>query len=63
MNYLVRCLVLGCVVNLLLASGALYGQATPRPAELPDAPGRETVKKVCATCHPAEVVLGIRNDA
>ncbi len=58
MNYLVRCLALGCVVNLLLASGALYGQATPRPAELPDAPGRETVKKVCAACHPAEVVLG-----
>ncbi len=26
-------------------------------ADLPDAPGRDTVKKVCAACHPAEVVL------
>jgi mono/diheme cytochrome c family protein len=33
---------------------ALYAQG----AQLPDAPGRETVKKICAACHPAEVVLG-----
>ncbi len=44
--------------GLLLASSALLAQNPNRPAELPDAPGRETVKKVCAACHPAEVVLG-----
>ncbi|MBE7158758.1 MAG: cytochrome c, partial [Rhodospirillales bacterium] len=27
-------------------------------AELPDAPGHDTVKKVCSACHPAEIVLG-----
>jgi mono/diheme cytochrome c family protein len=27
-------------------------------ADLPNAPGRDTVKKVCSACHPAEVVLG-----
>ena len=58
MKCLVRRLALPLIANLLLASGALFGQATSRPAELPDAPGRETVKKVCAACHPAEVVLG-----
>jgi mono/diheme cytochrome c family protein len=35
-----------------MASASLFGQG------LPDAPGRDTVTKVCAACHPAEVVLG-----
>jgi mono/diheme cytochrome c family protein len=45
---------MGFGIHLMLASAMLYGQA----AQLPDAPGRDTVKKVCAACHPAEVVLG-----
>ncbi len=36
----------------------MYAQGPSRTAELPNAPGRDTVKKVCAACHPAEVVLG-----
>ncbi len=35
----------------------LSAQTKAGAAQLPDAPGRETVKKVCAACHPAEVVL------
>ena len=39
------------VLLLALCAGAIvYGQ-------LPDAPGRDTVKRVCGACHPAEVVL------
>lgn len=34
-----------------LFSPALFGQ-------LPNAPGRDVVKRVCSSCHPAEVVLG-----
>jgi cytochrome c oxidase cbb3-type subunit 3 len=45
---------IGFGVQLITASAALYGQA----AQLPEAPGQDTVKKVCAACHPAEVVLG-----
>ena len=35
----------------------LAGSLALIAADLPDAPGRDTVKKVCAACHPAEVVL------
>lgn len=45
---------------LLLAamgSAALYAQDQNHAAQLPDAPGRDTVKKICSACHPAEVVL------
>jgi mono/diheme cytochrome c family protein len=45
---------IGFGVHLILASAMLYAQA----AQLPEAPGQDTVKKVCAACHPAEVVLG-----
>jgi mono/diheme cytochrome c family protein len=39
------------IVPLLLSAAvAGYGQ-------LPDAPGRDTVKRVCGACHPAEIVL------
>lgn len=34
----------------LCASALVYGQ-------LPDAPGRDTVKRICGACHPAEIVL------
>ncbi len=39
---------------LVLPTAAVRAQA---PA-LPDAPGRNTVQRVCGTCHPATVVLG-----
>lgn len=50
-------LFLGCIFGVLWAS-VTYAQSVQRAAQLPDAPGRETVKKLCATCHPAELVLG-----
>ena len=43
--------------HLALGATALFSQPAQR-AQLPDAPGRDTVRKVCAACHPAEVVLG-----
>lgn len=43
---------------VVMGPGAIYAQSQTRPAQLPDAPGRETVTKICAACHPAEVVLG-----
>jgi cytochrome c oxidase cbb3-type subunit 3 len=46
-------------VSALLAATALHSQTANRPVrELPDAPGRETVTKICAACHPAQIVLG-----
>ncbi len=42
----------------LMTAGMIAAQTGERPAQLPDAPGRETVKKVCGACHPAELVLG-----
>ncbi|MGI8962371.1 MAG: c-type cytochrome [Bryobacteraceae bacterium] len=48
---------LACMVGVLLTSVA-YAQGVNRAAQLPDAPGQETVKKICAGCHPAELVLG-----
>jgi mono/diheme cytochrome c family protein len=44
--------------SVVLASMALDAQGVDRTAQLPDAPGRETVRKICAACHPAELVLG-----
>jgi mono/diheme cytochrome c family protein len=43
--------------SLVLAGMGLHAQGD-RAAQLPDAPGRETVKKICSGCHPAELVLG-----
>jgi hypothetical protein len=40
-------LALACMFGVLLAS-ALYAQNVDRAAQLPDAPGRDTVKKLCA---------------
>lgn len=45
-------------IAAVAGSATLYGQAASRAAQLPDAPGKDTVQKVCAACHPAEVVLG-----
>jgi cytochrome c oxidase cbb3-type subunit 3 len=49
--------VLECTFSLVVGGMALYAQGD-RSVQLPDAPGRETVKKICAACHPAELVLG-----
>ena len=46
------------VVSAIVAWRALYAQTAGTHAELPDAPGRDTVRKVCGACHPAQVVLG-----
>ncbi len=50
-------LTTGLFFTVVIGSVALSAQTRPGAAELPDAPGRDTVKKVCAACHPAEVVL------
>jgi mono/diheme cytochrome c family protein len=50
-------LALASVFGALLAS-IVYAQGANRAAQLPDALGRETVKKLCAACHPPELVLG-----
>jgi mono/diheme cytochrome c family protein len=47
----------GVFFSVIIGSVALSAQTRTGRAQLPDAPGRETVKKVCAACHPAEVVL------
>ncbi|HZS56595.1 MAG TPA: c-type cytochrome [Bryobacteraceae bacterium] len=41
-------------VLFLFSARVLFGQA----ASLPDAPGRDTVQRLCGACHPATVVLG-----
>ncbi len=51
-------LALDCIFSLILTSMALDAQGVNGAPKLPDAPGRETVKKICAACHPAELVLG-----
>jgi cytochrome c oxidase cbb3-type subunit III len=45
-----------CLIGMALASAArvLFAQAP----SLPDAPGRDTMQRLCGTCHPATVVLG-----
>jgi competence protein ComEA len=38
-------------------SPAASGQATPPPAELPEAPGKAVALKVCSSCHGVEILL------
>ena len=54
-----------CAVALTLFAGALVNQvasgvatASPpvQPAQLPDAPGKAVVERICLGCHGAEVV-------
>ena len=45
----------GALFAFLLGSLSLLAQDKP---QLPDAPGKETVKKLCGNCHGAEIVLG-----
>ena len=42
---------------LLMAVAPWCGLAQT-PAQLPDAPNRETVQRICSSCHPAQIVLG-----
>jgi mono/diheme cytochrome c family protein len=51
-------LAMWVLLQAALGSAVLYAQGQSHAAQLPDAPGRETVKKLCASCHPAEIVLG-----
>ncbi len=49
----VRCR-LAYIAGALFSAAAVFAQ-TPG---LPDAPGRDTVQRVCGACHPATIVLG-----
>jgi len=40
---------------------ALLAGAADKP-KLPDGPGKETMQRVCASCHAAEIVLGKKLD-
>jgi cytochrome c oxidase cbb3-type subunit 3 len=53
-----KSVTLECMFSVVLASMALDAQGVNGSPQLPDAPGRETVRKICAACHPAELVLG-----
>jgi len=44
---------------LMLACFAPWCASGQAPgAQLPDAPNRETVQRICSSCHPAQIVLG-----
>jgi cytochrome c oxidase cbb3-type subunit 3 len=51
-------LAIWVLLSVVAAPMALYSQNKNRAAQLPDAPGRDTVKRICSACHPAEAVLG-----
>lgn len=54
MDRLLRGTLIHVAASLALLASAIFAQS---PA-LPDAPGRDTVQRVCGACHPASVVLG-----
>ena len=45
---------------LVTATAACLGAQTKSPAQqqLPDAPGKETVQRICGACHSSNIVLG-----
>src|SRR5437588_4727009 len=44
---------------LLLACLVPWCASAQAPgAQLPEAPNRETVQRICSACHPAQIVLG-----
>ena len=46
---------------LSMAAAALLALAAPAPAQqLPDAPGKDSVVKLCSTCHPPERGASVR---
>ena len=46
---------------IALAATALLAAPSEDKPQLPDAPGKATVQKVCSECHGAEIVLGRPN--
>ncbi len=46
------------IAFLLLSSGMAPWPILAQAPQLPDAPGREVVQRVCSACHPAQIVLG-----
>lgn len=48
---------LGRVAGLLIWGAALAAGQARTTAQLPDAPGKETVQKICAACHGVEVIV------
>jgi mono/diheme cytochrome c family protein len=46
------------IFSMVVTGATLYAQGANGAAQLPDAPGRDTVKRICGACHPAENVLG-----
>src|ERR1700753_295241 len=44
-------------VVLLSLMAPLAAQAPKAKLQFPDAPGRDTVQKVCGSCHGAEVIV------
>jgi competence protein ComEA len=49
---------LGLSLLIFSLASAAAALADEKPGELPGAPGKATVMKVCNACHGAEVVLG-----
>jgi len=45
-------------VPLLACFLPFFAFAQTPASALPDAPGRETVQRICSACHPAQIVLG-----
>jgi cytochrome c oxidase cbb3-type subunit III len=52
-----RVRLLGAVLATAASLGA-QTQSKPAQQELPNAPGKQTVQKVCGSCHSASIVLG-----
>ena len=48
-------------IPLFLAALSAVALAADDQSQLPDAPGKATVLKVCGNCHGAEIVLGRPN--
>ncbi len=46
------------IAPLLLLAGIAPWAAWAQAPQLPDAPNREVVQRVCSACHPAQIVLG-----
>src|SRR5689334_12328644 len=46
------------IFSMVVTGATLYAQGANGAAQLPDAPGRDTVKRICGACHAAENVLG-----
>src|ERR1700722_15072664 len=45
-------------VLLLICFAPWFALGQSPGGQLPEAPNRETVQRICSACHPAEIVLG-----